>query len=190
MKSLLFILILLFPAILNAYTRQDDFPMSISFYLGIISHDSDHRSGINTNGATGSVNIDFHLEDYFAFGMKAGFVYFDNRYIAFDALQIGYFAVSSSLTLNTGKPLRPFLFGGLGIYTENYESHIRYDPDSNVVHYNRHRRHISPGYLLGTGLEVSFRKHVSVAFSLCYHKIIGNSDLEMLSGELGLKYYF
>lgn len=190
MKKLLIIIILFFPVLVHAYDQSDDFPWSFGWSLGIASY-SDDIAGDNYNdGVTGSLSFDFHLQDYFAFGMRTGFLYFENRYAGYSDAQIGYFNICASFYMSANKHFRPFIFFGPGIYSFSDEKYSRYYYDGNTVYYDRDSRQVNAGLVMGTGFDVMFGRSFGVTVFMNYHRISATDPIDIIGGELGLKYYF
>ncbi len=187
---MIIILLVLFPMLTFGYDyEEDDFPWSVGWSIGLSAFDQENREDIYQDGVQGAVTVDFHLQDYFAFGFKTGFLYFNHKNRSSSDLNLGYFSLIATFIVNSHRSFRPFFFFGPGIYTQDADSYTSYDNNGNVVYYDYDNRYFG-GFAAGAGFEVLFRRSFAVSTCLSYHRVNSDDAMDLLGGEFGLKYYF
>lgn len=190
MWKLIIIFIVLFPVLVFADDYEDDdYPWAVGWSMGISDFSQSNRENIYNNGVTGTFTFEFHLQNYFAFGMKTGFLHFNHKQYSGDNLNIGYINLCATFMVDTKKPFRPFFFFGPGIYSQSSDGTTYQHGDGTTVYYENDRR-LNAGIFAGVGFEVLFRKSIGITTSLNYHIISASDTIDILGGELGLKYYF
>ncbi len=193
MKKLFIILLILFPMIVFGYDYdyddEDDFPWAVSWSMGFSGFEQNNREDLFQDGVNGAFTVEFHMQEYFAFGFKTGFFYFNHKQRSSSDLQLGFFNLMATFIVNGPSSFRPFFFFGPGMYSQDADSYSSYDNDGNTVYYDYDSRYYG-GFTAGVGFEVLFRRSFGITSSLSYHKIFTDDDIDIIGGEFGIKYYF